>query len=54
MSENALKDQVVQEFVNLQRIKSAQDRETEIAYQDAVLRVRMQMLGIPADRLEIQ
>lgn len=54
MNEKDLKDQVIAEFVNLQRIKSAQDKDAEIAYQENVLKVRMQSLGIPTDDLEIK
>jgi len=54
MEGTELKDQVIKEFVNLQRIKTARDRETEIEYQESVLRVRMQALGIPTDDLEMK
>lgn len=52
MNENELKDQVIIEFANLQRIKAAPDRDQEIKYQENVLKVRMQLLGIPTDDLE--
>ena len=54
MNEKELKDQVIKEFVNLQRVKSAKDRDAEIAYQEKILRARMQSLGIPTDDLEIK
>ena len=54
MNETELKDQVIKEFVNLQRIKAAQDRSSEIEYQESVLKVRMQALGIPTEDLEIK
>lgn len=54
MNEVELKDQVIKEFVNLQRIKKAQDKTAEIEYQESVLKVRMQALGIPTDDLEIK
>jgi len=54
MNETGLKDQIIKEFVNLQRIKTAADRETEIEYQESVLKVRMQTLGIPTDDLEMK
>jgi len=54
MDETELKDQVIKEFVSLQRIKAAQDREAEIEYQESVLKVRMQALGIPTDDLEMK
>ena len=54
MNEKELKDQVIKEFVNLQRVKTATDREAEIAYQEKVLRARMQSLGISTEDLEIK
>lgn len=54
MNENELKDQVIREFVNLQRIKEAPDKEKEIKYQENILKVRMQSLGIPTDNLEMK
>ncbi len=54
MYETGLKDQVIKEFANLQRIKAAQDKTAEIEYQKSVLKVRMQALGIPTDDLEIK
>ena len=54
MNENELKDQVIKEFVNLQRIKAAEDRDAEIAYQENVLKARMQALGISTENLELK
>lgn len=54
MNEKELKDQVIKEFVNLQRIKTAKDREEEIAYQEKVLKARMQSLGIATEDLELK
>ncbi len=54
MNEKELKDQVIKEFVNLQRVKSAKDRDQEIAYQERILKTRMQSLGIPTEDLEIK
>lgn len=54
MSEKELKDQVIKEFANLQRVKTAKDRDAEIAYQEKVLRARMQSLGIATEDLEIK
>ena len=53
MNENELKDQVIKEFVNLQRIKTAENREAEIEYQENVLKARMQSLGIATENLEM-
>lgn len=54
MDESNLKNQVIAEFVNLQRIKTARDKEAEIEYQENVLKVRMQLLDIPIDDLKIK
>ena len=53
MNEKELKDQVIKEFVNLQRIKTAENREAEISYQENVLKARMQSLGIATESLEL-
>lgn len=52
MNDKELKDTVIKEFTNLQRIKNAADREKEINYQERILKARMQSLGIPTDELE--
>lgn len=54
MNEKELKDLVMREFVDLQRIKVAKDRDAEIAYQEKVLRARMQSWGIVTEDLEIK
>lgn len=54
MNEKELKDQVITEFVNLQRVKNAPDRDAEIEYQERVLKMRMQSLGIPTEELEMK
>lgn len=54
MNEKELKDQVIKEFVNLQRVKSAPDRDAEIAYQERVLKARKQSLGIATEEREIK
>lgn len=53
MNDKELRDQIIKEFVNLQRIKSAKDKDAEIAYQEKVLKTRMQSFGIPTEDLEI-
>jgi len=54
MNEKELRDQIIKEFVNLQRVKSAVNRDEEIAYQEKVLRARMQTFGIATEDLEIK
>lgn len=53
ISENKLKDELIQEYVNLQRLKRAKDIQQEITYQETVLRTRMLILGIPVQSLEL-
>lgn len=54
MSEKELKDMIIREFVDLQRLKTAADRDAEIAYQENVLKARMQSLGIATETLELR
>ncbi len=53
MNEKGLIDQTIQEYVNLQRIKTAQDQKAEIEYQERVLKARLQSLGIPTEQLDL-
>ncbi len=54
MNELELKEQAIKEFVNLQRLKTATDRDKELEYQEKVLKARLQALGIPTEDLEIK
>ena len=54
LNDKELKDQVIREFVNLQRVKNAQDRDREIEYQERILKTRLQSLGIPTEDLEMK
>ena len=53
MTEKELKDQTIREYVNIQRIKNAPVREKELAYQEKVLKARLQSLGVPTEDLDI-
>lgn len=53
MTEKELKDQTIREYVNIQRIKNAQDKDKELAYQEKVLKARLQSLGVPTEDLDI-
>ena len=53
MDEKVIIDQVILEFVNLQRIKKATDRDAEIKYQENVLKTKMLCIGISASELEM-
>ncbi|MCD7806997.1 MAG: hypothetical protein LUH19_06605 [Lachnospiraceae bacterium] len=52
MSDNELKEQLIREYVNIQRLKNSKDRDRELAYQEKVLKVKLQTLGIPTEDLE--
>lgn len=52
MTEKELKDQTIREYVNLQRLKHADDKEQELAYQEKILKARLQSLGVPTEDLE--
>lgn len=54
INELELKEQAIKEFVNLQRLKTAENKDKEIAYQERVLKARLQALGIPTEDLEIK
>lgn len=54
MNEQEFKDLIILEFVNIQRLKKAEDKDAKIEYQEKVLRTRMQALGIPTEDLEIR
>lgn len=53
MNELELKEQAIKEFVNLQRLKAAENKDKEIEYQEKVLKARLQALGIPTEDLEL-
>ena len=54
MNELELKEQAIKEFVNLQRLKAAENRDKETEYQERILRARLQALGIPTEDLELR
>ena len=54
MNELELKEQAIKEFVNIQRLKAAEDINKELEYQERVLKARLQALGIPTEDLEIK
>lgn len=53
VNELELKEQAIKEFVNLQRLKAAENKDKEIEYQEKVLKARLQALGIPTEDLEL-
>jgi len=52
MTEKELKDQTIREYVNIQRIKHAADKDKELEYQEKVLKVRLRSLGVPTEDLD--
>ena len=52
MTEKELKDQTIREYVNIQRIKHAEDKEKELEYQEKVFKARLQSLGVPTEDLD--
>ena len=45
---------LINSFANLQRIKSAQDRDAEIEYQLSIVKAQLEAMGIPTEPLEIK
>ena len=54
VNELELKEQAIKEFVNIQRLKAAEDINKELEYQERILKTRLQALGIPTEDLEIK
>lgn len=52
MTEKELKDQTIREYVNIQRIIHADNKDKELAYQEKVLKARLQSLGVPTEDLD--
>ena len=53
MNEKELMEIKIKEFADLQRIKSAENKEKEIEYQEKILKAQLQSLGIPTEDLEL-
>lgn len=54
INDKELKDMRLKEFADLQRIKKAADRDSEIEYQEKILKAQLQSLGVPTEDLEIK
>ena len=54
MTEKELKDQTIREYVNIQRIKYAENKDKELEYQEKVLKARLQSLGVPTEDLDFR
>ena len=53
MTEKEQATLLIEEYTKLQRIKAAEDREKEIAYQIKTTRAKLEALGIVVEDLEI-
>lgn len=51
MTEKELKDLTIREYVNIQRLKNAPDKEKELDYQEKILKARLQALGVVTEEL---
>lgn len=51
-TEKELMIKLMDQYVNLQRIKNAADREREIDYQIQITKAELDIFGVPADILE--
>ena len=54
MNEKELKDIRLKKFADLQRIKKALDRDSEIEYQERILKAQLHSLGITTEDLEMK
>lgn len=52
MTENMLAAALIDEYTRLQRIKAAQDREEEIAYQIKTTKAKLDVLGVATEGLD--
>ena len=52
LNEKELKDMRLKEYSDLQRIKKAEDRDAEIAYQEKFLKAQLQSLGVHTEDLD--
>lgn len=53
-NELEVREQAIKEFVNLQRVKKAEDKDKEIEYQERVLKARLQAMGVMTEDLELK
>lgn len=44
---------LIDQYTELQRIKAAEDKEKEIAYQLKVTKAKLQAMGVPTEDLDI-
>lgn len=54
MNDKELKDMRLKEFADLLRIKKASDRDSEIEFQEKLLKAQLLSLGVPTEDLEMK
>lgn len=53
VSDAELRDKLFQQYIDLQRIKSAADKEKEIDYQIKTVKARLEAIGVTTEDLDI-
>ena len=53
MSDKELQEKLIQQYTDLQRIKSAVDREKEIDYQIKTVKAKLEVFGVVTEDLDI-
>lgn len=54
MTEKEQATMLIDQYMNLQRIKAAEDREKEIEYQITAARAKLEAMGIVTENLDIK
>lgn len=54
MNKDEMVKELIDDYVNMQRVKNAIDREKEIDFQLTVLKAKLQAAGIPTEDLEMK
>lgn len=53
MNEAELREKLIQQYTDLQRIKSAADKEKEIDYQITTVKAKLEAIGLTTENLDI-
>ncbi len=53
MTETELREKLIQQYTDLQRIKSAPDRDKEIEYQIKTVKAKLEAFGVVTEDLDI-
>lgn len=54
MNENEMKSILIDEYVNLERIKVAKDKDKEVEYQQTLIKAKLQSYGVTTEDLSIK